>query len=81
MLKVALINPAQSAKYPQPPMGLALIAAAPEIDIIVRGEGEETIIDLLRALEFKQPLDKVPGISYRKNDKMVSTRASSRVHL
>ena len=156
MLKVALINPAQSAKYPQPPMGLALISAvlgregyqvtvldanglglqpqdivplvtgadvvgltamtptvgtaisiahhlkqanpgltiilggahatllpeetlatAPEIDIIVRGEGEQTIIDLLRALEFKQPLDKVPGISYRKNDKMVSTQERS----
>jgi len=153
MLKVALINPAQSTKYPQPPMGLALIAAvlervgyqvtvldanalglqpedivpmvtdtdvvgltamtptvgaaisiahylkqanpdltiilggthatllpeetlatAPEIDIITRGEGEETIIDLLRALEFKRPLDKVPGISYRKNDKAVSTQ-------
>jgi len=30
MLKVALINPAQSTKYPQPPMGLALIAAVLE---------------------------------------------------
>jgi len=156
MFKVALINPAQSTKYPQPPMGLALIAAgleregyqvtvldanalrlqpedmallvtdadvvgltamtptvsaaisiahhlkrakpdltivlggahatllpeealaaAPEIDIIVRGEGEETIIELLRALEHKQPLDNVSGISYRGDGKAISTAARS----
>lgn len=154
MSKVALINPAQSTKYPQPPMGLALIAAvleregyqvsvldanalrlqpedvallvtdanvvgltamtptvstaisiahhlkrakpdltiilggahatllpeetlaaAPEIDIILRGEGEATIIELLRALEHKQPLDSVPGISYRQDGKVISTAA------
>ena len=130
MLKITLINPPQFTRYPQPPLGLALIAAilekagypvtlldanalglkpediaamvadadvvgltamtptistainiarhlkqanpglkivmggahatllpeetlasAPEIDIIVRGEGDETIIELLRALE------------------------------
>ncbi len=156
MFKVALINPAQSTKYPQPPMGLALIAAvlqregyqvtvldanalrlqpedmallvtdadvvgltamtptvsaaisiahylkrakpdltivlggahatllpeetlaaAPEIDIIIRGEGEETIIELLRALEYKQPLDNVSGISYRRDGKVISTAARS----
>ena len=156
MFKVALINPVQSAKYPQPPMGLAIIAAvlerqgyqvavvdanalglqpedivpmvtdanvigltamtptvstatsiahhlkqgnpdltiilggahatllpeetlaaAPEIDIIIRGEGEQTIIDLLQALEYKQPLDEVLGISYRKDGKTVSTQERS----
>lgn len=156
MVKVALINPAQSTKYPQPPMGLALIAAvlerdgyqvtmldanalrlqpedivpqvtdadvvgltamtptvsaaisiahhlkrakpdltivlggahatllpeetlaaAPEIDVILRGEGEETIVELLRALEYKQPLDIVSGISYRQDGKVISTKARS----
>ena len=156
MLKVALINPAQSTKYPQPPMGLGLIAAvlekeghqvtildanalklqagaiaplvtdadiigltamtptiseaisiahhlkqanpdlttilggahatllpeetlatAPEIDIIIRGEGEQTIIELLRALEDQQPLANVPGISYRQDGKVISTTAGS----
>ncbi len=156
MFKVALINPPQSAKYSQPPMGLAIIAAvlerlgykvavvdanalklkpedivpyvidadiigltamtptinaaisiahqlklanpdltiilggahatllpnetlfsAPEIDVVVRGEGEETIIDLLRALENKQPLGDVPGISYRKDGEVVSNPARS----
>lgn len=152
MLKVTLINPAQPTRYPQPPVGLALIAAileregypvtildanalglqpeevvprvtdadvvgltamtptvgtaigiarhlkqanpdliiilggahatllpeetlatAPEIDVVVKGEGEETIIELLQALEDKQPLDNISGISYRTNGKIIST--------
>src|SRR3990172_1617950 len=48
------------------------LAAAPEIDFIVRGEGEETILKLLPALENKQPLDGIPGISYRKEGKINS---------
>lgn len=158
MLKVALINPNQLTKYPQPPMGLALIAAvleregypvtvldanalnlqpeavvplvadadiigltamtptinaaivnarhlkkvypdlpivlggahatllpeetlatAPEIDIIVRGEGEETILELLAALESKQPLTEIAGISYRKDGEVVSNPARSKM--
>src|SRR5262245_40719326 len=31
------------------------------IDFIVRGEGEETIVRLVTALEQKQPLEQVPG--------------------
>jgi radical SAM superfamily enzyme YgiQ (UPF0313 family) len=49
------------------------LATTPEIDIIVRGEGEETIIELLQALEDKQPLDNISGISYRANGKVLST--------
>jgi len=49
------------------------LEAAPEIDIIVRGEGEETIIELLQALEYKQPLDNISGISYRRDGKVIST--------
>jgi anaerobic magnesium-protoporphyrin IX monomethyl ester cyclase len=152
MVKIALVNPPQFTRYPQPPMGLALIAAvledkgyevnvidanalqlkpedvisrladadvagitamtptiskaidiarqikevkpelpvilggahatllpeetlkaAPEIDILVRGEGEETVIELLQALENKQPLDEIKGISYRKDGKIISS--------
>jgi len=43
------------------------------IDVIVRGEGENTIIKLLQALEHKQPLGDIPGISYRENGEVVST--------
>jgi anaerobic magnesium-protoporphyrin IX monomethyl ester cyclase len=151
MVKIALVNPPQFTRYPQPPMGLALIAAvleekgyevsvidanamqlkpedvvsrlgdadmvgltamtptistaidiarqikkvkpelpvilggahatllpeetldaAPEIDIVVRGEGEETVIELLQALQSKQPLDGIQGISYRRDDNIIS---------
>jgi anaerobic magnesium-protoporphyrin IX monomethyl ester cyclase len=37
----------------------------PAIDFIVRGEGEETIIRLIKALEQKQDLEQVPGIVFR----------------
>ena len=152
MLKVTLINPPQFTRYPQPPIGLALIAAvleregyqvtvldanamslqprdiaplvtdadavgitamtptisaaisvahhlkqansnlimilggvhatllpdetlagAPGIDIIVRGEGETTIIELLQALADKQPVDNISGISFRADGRVIST--------
>ena len=38
MLKVALINPPQNTRYPQPPMGLALIAA------VLEKEGYQVIV-------------------------------------
>ena len=158
MVKVALVNPAQVTRYPQTPMGLALIAAVlekeghqvtvvdanvlrlqpegvvyrvtdadvvgltamtptvntaasiahyikqansnstvilggahaillpeetlatiPEVDVIVRGEGEETIVELLRAIECEQPLSKIQGISYRQDGKVISTDARSAI--
>ncbi|HTI72080.1 MAG TPA: magnesium-protoporphyrin IX monomethyl ester anaerobic oxidative cyclase [Candidatus Limnocylindria bacterium] len=38
-----------------------------EIDFIVRGEGEETIVRLVTALEQRQPLESVPGIVFRRD--------------
>jgi len=150
MLRITLINPPQFTRYPQPPMGLALIAAvleragyqvtvleanalnlrpgelvrlvsadvvgltamtptinaaidiarhlkkaypdlpiilggahatllpeetldtAPEIDVIVRGEGEQTITELLPALRDGKAFDSIAGISYRKRGKPVN---------
>ncbi|MDB6053404.1 MAG: magnesium-protoporphyrin monomethyl ester anaerobic oxidative cyclase [Verrucomicrobiales bacterium] len=37
----------------------------PEVDFIVRGEGEETIVHLITALELEEPLKDVTGIVYR----------------
>ena len=37
----------------------------PAIDFIVRGEGEETIVRLIEALENKQDPEQVPGIVFR----------------
>ncbi|MFH1651629.1 MAG: radical SAM protein [Chloroflexota bacterium] len=154
MLKVTLVNPLHATRYPQVPMGLALLAAVleqagypvkvldanalnlapdrvaslaadadvigltattptvgaavaaaralkqanprqtivlggahatllpgetlrrfPEIDIIVRGEGEATIIELLRTIEEKQPLEDVAGVTFRRNQELVSNPA------
>ena len=44
-----------------------LFAACPSIDIIVRGEGEETIQDILRGMRSKD----IAGISYRRNGEIV----------
>lgn len=41
------------------------MAAFPDLDIAVLGEGEETIVDLLEALEKKRDLAGVAGIAFR----------------
>jgi anaerobic magnesium-protoporphyrin IX monomethyl ester cyclase len=43
------------------------------IDIIVRGEGEKTSLNLLQALSQKKPLERVEGIAFRNNGKIHST--------
>lgn len=40
-------------------------AENPFIDIAVRGEGEEAFRDILERLAFGQPLDDVPGVTWR----------------
>jgi anaerobic magnesium-protoporphyrin IX monomethyl ester cyclase len=42
-----------------------ILAAEPQIDVIVRGEGEETAVRLMRALEDGTLLDAVPGLAFR----------------
>jgi len=48
------------------------LAFAPEIDILVRGEGEDTIIDLLNTIEHKESPGNIPGISFRKDSEVVN---------
>jgi anaerobic magnesium-protoporphyrin IX monomethyl ester cyclase len=45
----------------------------PEIDIIVRGEGELTVVELIKTLNNKGKLDKVKGISFRNKTIIVHT--------
>jgi len=42
-----------------------ILAEEPQIDVIVRGEGEAIIVALMRALEAGMPLDRIAGIAYR----------------
>ena len=43
-----------------------IIAAEPQIDVIVRGEGEETTLRLVRALDRGMALDDIPGLVFRR---------------
>lgn len=46
----------------------------PEIDVIVRGEGEETAPALIAALASGKPLSDLPGIAYRHSGQPRATR-------
>jgi len=50
-----------------------ILSEEPQIDIIVRGEGEEIILNLIQVLESNSPLQKVLGIAYRESEIPVST--------
>jgi anaerobic magnesium-protoporphyrin IX monomethyl ester cyclase len=43
----------------------------PEIDVIVRGEGEETFAELVRAVRKRAKLSRVTGISFRRERKVI----------
>ncbi len=48
----------------------------PFIDVVVRGEAEGTILDILLALEGKKKLSEVDGISYTHNKRIAHNRPS-----
>jgi radical SAM superfamily enzyme YgiQ (UPF0313 family) len=50
-----------------------------EIDFCVVGEGEETVVDLLRALDGIKPVDNVAGIAFRGKDGIVHTKPRARI--
>jgi anaerobic magnesium-protoporphyrin IX monomethyl ester cyclase len=43
---------------------------SPEVDFVVLGEGEETILELVRALDNGNPLSSVKGIAYREGSEI-----------
>ena len=45
------------------------------IDCIARGEGETVTLALIEALEQKEPLNKIPGISYLENGNIIQNRS------
>ncbi len=42
-----------------------------QVDIIVRGEGEITLVEVLKALENKKPFSEVQGITFRENNQII----------
>jgi len=51
----------------------------PEFDVAVIGEGEITFSELCTALRDKKPLDKINGLSFRKDDKIIVTPPRERI--
>ncbi len=52
---------------PHPSMVGSEVLKCPDIDVGVKGEGENTIVELLNAIETKNEFDGIQGIIYRKN--------------
>jgi len=51
-----------------------ILDACPEIDILVCGEADNTIDKLVKAIEKKEPLNKIRGLIYKKNKKIIATK-------
>jgi anaerobic magnesium-protoporphyrin IX monomethyl ester cyclase len=47
------------------------LEAYPEIDVIVRGEGEETLVELAKAVREKTSFSRIRGISFRSRNKIL----------
>ncbi|MGA9411287.1 MAG: magnesium-protoporphyrin IX monomethyl ester anaerobic oxidative cyclase [Roseobacter sp.] len=59
-----------------------VLSEAPWVDVIVRGEGEEIIVDLMNAIAEKRwPADRhsIKGLAFCDGDKIVATQAASTV--
>ncbi|MCK5321816.1 MAG: cobalamin-dependent protein [Candidatus Aenigmarchaeota archaeon] len=53
-----------------------------EVDYIVKGEGEETVLDLLNHLESKQDISTVKGIAYKTSgNKIITTESRKPLHM
>jgi ribosomal peptide maturation radical SAM protein 1 len=50
------------------PMGQALLEFCPEIDLVVQGEAELALVDLLERVSKEEALDTVPGAVCRRSD-------------
>jgi anaerobic magnesium-protoporphyrin IX monomethyl ester cyclase len=44
----------------------------PELDIIVRGEGEQTLLEVVQCLKGNLPLSDVKGITFRHNERIIA---------
>jgi len=51
-------------------MAAELLTNSPAIDVVCRGEGERTIVELADALEAGRPIDDVLGVSFRRGGEL-----------
>lgn len=59
-------------------IGAAVLGSTPEIDVVAFGEGECTVVPLFSALTNGESLRAVPGIHYRQQGALLTTRAATR---
>ena len=50
-----------------------ILAECAEIDVIVRGEGEQTALDLMRAIVTRASLSDIKGLAFREQGRIVAT--------
>lgn len=55
------------------------LSQSKHLKVCVLGEGEETIIELLSAIENNDNLSKVQGVTYRDDDKIITTPRRKRI--
>jgi ribosomal peptide maturation radical SAM protein 1 len=57
------------------PMGAAMLRSFPELDLVLEGEADRTLLDLVRALRGEPGCDLavIPGLVYRREGAVVST--------
>jgi anaerobic magnesium-protoporphyrin IX monomethyl ester cyclase len=53
-----------------------ILASEPHIDVIVRGEGEETVVRLFEALQAHQSYAHIPGLAFRVESEVRATPAA-----
>jgi anaerobic magnesium-protoporphyrin IX monomethyl ester cyclase len=53
--------------------GEETLTTMPEVDVVARGEGDQIIVDLARAVEAGGGLEGVPGITFRRDGGFVET--------
>ena len=54
------------------PIAEDVLAEQPAVDLIVRGEGEETFADVLEATVSDRDLSRIPGVTARRGERVVS---------
>jgi anaerobic magnesium-protoporphyrin IX monomethyl ester cyclase len=53
----------------------SILRECSEIDFIVRGEGEQTIVELIHAIENRENLEKVDGVTWRNGNQIIANRS------
>lgn len=56
-----------------------LLASHPELDLIVAGEGETTLLELIEARDSGRPLSEIPGLALRHGQTVIRTAPRSRI--